>query len=221
MKEGIVIINKPAGVTSHDVVSIVRRRFKMRQVGHSGTLDPLATGVLIILLGHSTKLFNKFVLFDKVYNATLQLGLKTTTADIEGQVLNQQPWNHITRRQVDEVFKRFEGDIKQIPPMVSALKFKGIRLYKLARSGVEVEREPRDIRINLLKVVDFQAPFVKFYLECSKGTYVRQLAQDAGEILGCGACITQIQRTKVGPFDILNSVKLEELNETHINRWQG
>ena len=221
MKEGIVVIDKPTGITSHDVVSFVRRRFSMRQVGHAGTLDPLATGVLIILLGPSTKLFDKFVSFDKAYHATLRLGITTTTADSEGKILSQSPWAHITQSQVEKVFKRFAGEIKQTPPMVSAVKFKGTRLYKLARSGIQVAREPRLVRIDKLELIDFASPSVKFYLECSKGTYVRQLAQDVGEILGCGACITQIQRTKVGPFDILAAVKLEDLNENHINSWRG
>ena len=221
MKEGIVIVDKRAGMTSHDVVSSVRRRFKMRQVGHAGTLDPLATGVLIVLVGPATKLFNKFVLFDKAYSSTLQLGISTTTADIEGKVLTQQPCEHITQRQIEETFKNFEGDIEQTPPMVSAVKVNGTRLYKLARSGVQVEREPRSIRIDTIKLTEFNSPFAKFYLECSKGTYVRQIVQDVGDILGCGACITQIRRTKVGPFSIEEAVPLEELNENHIRHWQG
>ena len=220
MMEGIAVIDKPSGITSHDVVSFVRRRFKIRRVGHAGTLDPLATGVLVILLGRSTKLFNKFVAFDKAYHATLLLGVTTTTADIEGQVLKQSSFDDVTKEQVEEIFRQFKGEMKQTPPMVSAIKVKGQRLYELARNGIEVDREPRGIRIDLLKLVDFSAPRVKFYLECSKGTYVRQLAEDIGGILGCGACIAQIERTKVGPFSIEQAVKLEALNESHIRAWQ-
>jgi len=218
--DGIVVLNKPCGMTSHDVVSRVRHIFKMKRVGHAGTLDPLATGVLIILLGRSTKLFNKFVAFDKGYRATLKLGVKTTTADIEGEIIHQAPYEGIKQSDIENVFKRFLGETQQIPPMVSAVKFKGQRLYKLARQGIEVEREARAIRIDTLQLVDFISPEVKFYIECSKGTYVRKLAEDVGDALGCGACISQIERTKVGPFEIQDAVTLENLSEEHIQKWK-
>ena len=221
MTEGIIIVDKPDGMTSHDVVARVRRRFNMKRVGHAGTLDPLATGVLVLLLGKATKLFNKFVAFDKAYRATMILGTETTSADTQGEVTGRQPYEHITRQQVEEVFKNFTGHIEQIPPMVSAVKVKGQKLYQLARKGIIIEREPRQIRIDCLRVEQFNSPEVAFYLECSKGTYVRQLAEDAGKILGCGACISQIRRTKVGAFNIEDAVNLEDLNESHIRNWQG
>lgn len=217
--EGIIVINKPPGITSHDAVSFVRRKFKMRRVGHAGTLDPMATGVLVMLLGKATKLFDQFVSFDKAYQATLTLGLTTSTADIQGEVIQRLPYDQVSSWQIEEVFKRFMGPLQQIPPMVSAVKQKGERLYKLARRGVHIERNPRTIRIDTLELIDFLKPDVKFYVECSKGTYVRQLAQDVGEVLGCGACISQIERTKVGPFVLGEAVPLEELNESHIRRW--
>ncbi len=195
--EGIVLIDKPDGMTSHDVVACVRKKFKMRRVGHAGTLDPLATGVLVILLGKATKLFSKFVTFDKAYRATLILGTATTSADTQGKIIEQKPYSHITAEQVEGAFRGFIGDIEQVPPMVSAVKVGGRKLYQLARKGIEVERKPRQIRIDCLKMETFHSPKVKFYLECSKGTYVRQLAEDVGKVLGCGACISQIQRTKV------------------------
>ncbi len=219
--EGIALINKPDGMTSHDVVACVRKKFNMRRVGHAGTLDPLATGVLVILLGKATKLFSKFVGFDKAYRATLILGTATTSADTEGDIIEQKPYDHITAENVEDVFKTFIGDIEQVPPMVSAVKFKGRKLYQLARKGIEVERKPRPIRIDRLQIEEFQSPNVKFYLECSKGTYVRQIAEDAGKALGCGACISQIQRTKVGEFNIEDTVSLEDLDESHIRNWQG
>ncbi len=219
--DGVINIDKPDGMTSHDVVSFIRRRFRFRKVGHAGTLDPLATGVLVILLGNATKLFDNFVGFDKAYNATLKLGMTTTTADIQGEVLKEAPFDYVTKEQIENVFKQFVGDIKQVPPMVSAVKLNGERLYKLARKGVQVDREPRSIHIDLLKLIDFTSPHVKFYLECSKGTYVRQLAEDVGQSLGCGACIAQIERTRVGPFRINEAVKLEDLNENHIQLWKG
>lgn len=218
---GIVVIDKPEGITSHDVVSQVRLKFKMRRVGHAGTLDPLATGVLIILLGQSTKLFNKFQSFDKAYLATLLLGTTTDTADIRGKVLEEKPYDGITEDMIEGIFQKFLGDIEQVPPMVSAVKVGGKRLYKLARQGINVERDPRKIRVDILKLIDFIFPQVKFYLECSKGTYVRQLAEDIGKTAGCGACITQIQRTKVGPFDIDQAVSLDELNESHVKKWNA
>jgi tRNA pseudouridine55 synthase len=219
--EGIIIVNKPDGMTSHDVVAKIRRRFNMRRVGHAGTLDPLATGVLIVLLGKATKLFNKFVDFDKAYRATLILGTVTTSADTQGAVVQRLPYAHITRDQVEEAFRHFVGDIEQVPPMVSAVKMGGRKLYELARKGIEVERKPRPIRVDCLTVDIFNPPDVSFYVECSKGTYVRQLADDIGKFLGCGACISRIQRTKVGQFHIEDAVSIEEINESHIRDWEG
>ncbi|HLF17320.1 MAG TPA: tRNA pseudouridine(55) synthase TruB [Candidatus Omnitrophota bacterium] len=219
--EGIIVINKPKGLTSHDVVAFIRRKFRIKRVGHAGTLDPLATGVLVILLGKSTKLFEKFVGLDKAYRATLILGMSTTSADIEGKVTQTAPYDHIAKEDIEKVFGRFHGRIEQIPPMVSAIKRKGKKLYELARKGIEVEREPRFVTIHRLQVQSFQKPHVTFYLECSKGTYVRQLAEDVGKVLGCGACISQIERMKVGSFTIEEAVTLEELNESHIQHWQG
>ena len=218
---GIVIVNKPSGMTSHDVVSRARRIFKMRQIGHAGTLDPLATGVLVLLVGKGTKLFNKFEAFDKAYKASLILGTRTTTADIEGEIIQQAAYDQISEESVIETFKQFCGDIEQIPPMVSAVKVNGRRLYELARKGIEVERQARQVRIDALDLLEFQRPRVRFYLECSKGTYVRKLAEDVGEKLGCGACIAEIERTKVGPFVIEEAVTLEQLNATHIRDWSG
>ncbi len=218
--QGIVLVNKPAGITSHDVVGFVRRTFKMRRVGHAGTLDPMATGVLVILLGPSTKLMDQFVGFDKTYRATLRLGLKTSTADITGQALLERPYAAVTEAAVREVFARFTGEIRQKPPMVSAVKHQGERLYKIARQGIEVEREARLVRIHELELLRFALPEAEFLMRCSKGTYVRQLAEDVGEVLGCGACISQIERTQVGPFDIKDAVTLENLNEGHILKRQ-
>jgi tRNA pseudouridine55 synthase len=221
LMDGIIVVDKPSGMTSHDVVSRVRRRLNMRRVGHAGTLDPLATGVLIMLIGKSTKLFDQFVSFDKGYAATLRLGTQTTSADITGEVIDQKPFEHVTQMQVEDVLREFIGESEQMPPMVSAVKYKGERLYKLARKGIVVERPARKIRIDVLKMTGFESPHVRFYMECSKGTYVRTLAEDVGVKLGCGACITQIERTHVGIFRLQDAVKLEDLNESHIRRWPG
>lgn len=219
MTEGILVIDKPDGVTSHDVVARVRKRFKMKKVGHAGTLDPLATGVLVVLLGKATKLSNKFTAFDKAYKATMVLGTKTTTADIQGEVIAQKPFDDIMPERIGEVVDRFRGEIQQVPPMYSAVKHKGRKLYELARKGIEVEREPRCVTVHKLLVREIILPEVKFYVECSKGTYIRQLADDIGDALGCGACISQIQRTKVGRFALEDAVTLEDMNEDCIRHW--
>ena len=220
MKEGVLVINKPKGMTSHDVVQIIRRKFGIRRVGHAGTLDPMATGVLVLLVGKSTQLFNRFVNFEKTYKATLRLGLKTDTADIQGKIVREAEYQHLPLERIRKIFSEFSGEIDQIPPMVSAVKWKGKRLYELARAGTVVERQPRKVNIKSLTIEETALPDVKFYLECSKGTYVRQLAEDIGERLGCGACITEIQRTAVGPFTLKEAVSLEDAHVDHIRHWE-
>jgi len=218
--EGIVVIDKPSGMTSHDVVAQVRKRFNMKRVGHAGTLDPLATGVLVILIGRSTSLFEEFCGMDKAYRATLILGRKTDSADILGKTLSLRAFEGITREDILRAFDRFSGEIDQVPPMVSAVKFKGKKLYELARSGIVVDRPARRVKVHHLQLESYAPPDIRFIMKCSKGTYVRQLAEDIGEFLGCGACISQIQRTQVGPFTIDYAVSLKELNESHIRRWE-
>ena len=215
-KQGVLVINKPIGKTSHDVVAMVRRILGQRRVGHAGTLDPLATGVLVVLAGKSTKMFDKFVAYDKGYRATLKLGLKTSSADIMGETLEEKPYVGITADDVTKAFAKFTGEIEQLPPMVSAVRHKGERLYKIARTGQQVERTPRKVRIDQLTILRFAPPEVEFFMACSKGTYVRQLADDVGDLLGCGACICQIERTKVGPFDIAQAKNIEDVNESHL-----
>lgn len=219
--EGILIVNKPSGITSHDVVQKIRKKFGMKRVGHAGTLDPLATGVLVVLLGKSTKLFDQFVTFDKAYRATLILGLKTSSADIQGKVLAENSYHNISEHQIRESFQKFIGEIYQIPPMVSAIKHKGKKLYQLARAGIEVEREPRKVTISQLKLEKIILPHVTFDVDCSKGTYIRTLAEDIGNDLGCGACISQIERTKVGKFRLDEAVKIEDIDESHIRHWKN
>ncbi len=218
---GVVVINKAAGMTSHDVVARARRILGTKRVGHAGTLDPLATGVLILLVGPATKLFEKFVGFDKAYRATLILGQITRSADIEGEVLEQRPYHDVSEGDVRRVFNEFLGERQQTPPMVSAVKVQGKRLYQLARQGLNVARSSRTIQIHRIDLLGWAPPEVSFLLECSKGTYVRQFAEDAGERLGCGACISQIERTKVGPFSIDQAVDLEGLRVEHVRPWSA
>lgn len=212
--DGILVINKPKGVTSHDVVDIVRRELRMKKVGHAGTLDPMATGVLVILVGRSTKLFDKFLTFDKEYVATLTLGARTTTGDSQGEVLESKDFSHVTKDMLEEVMKGFVGKQMQVPPMVSAVKHKGKRLYALARKGVEVKRQARSIDIKDLRLLDFVLPHIKFYLRCSRGTYVRKLAEDIAVKLDCLGFVSQIERQSVGRFTIENSIPVERIKDT-------
>ncbi|MCM8824327.1 MAG: tRNA pseudouridine(55) synthase TruB [Candidatus Omnitrophica bacterium] len=193
-KEGIILVNKPPGVTSHDIVDFVRKRFGIKSVGHAGTLDPLAEGLLIILVGAYTKLFSRFVDFDKEYEGVLKLGEITRSGDSQGEVVESRPYSGINKDKIIEGFNSFLGEIEQVPPMLSAIRVKGKRLYKLARKGLMVERKPRKIKIYQLNVNKIDLPFVEFYVKCSKGTYIRKLAEDVGEKLGCGAHIVKIKR---------------------------
>lgn len=220
MKNGILIINKPQGLTSHDVVARVRRLLGIRRVGHAGTLDPLATGVLVVFIGKATKLFNKFLEFNKEYIATLTLGKITDSGDSLGKVLQEMPVPDLKEESVRLIFKEFVGEIQQVPPMVSALRFKGKRLYQFARLGVEVPRQPRRVVIEELRLLKFDCPDIRFYVRCSKGTYIRQLAHDIALRLGCGGYISQIERLSVGPFHISEAITIDKVNENHIRHWQ-
>jgi tRNA pseudouridine55 synthase len=219
MKDGILLVDKPAGMTSHDVVSRVRRALGVKKVGHAGTLDPLATGLLVIMVGSATRLFEKLSGHDKAYRSTMILGKTTDTGDIEGKTISESDPASIPDSRIIEVFQSFFGDMKQFPPMFSAVKHQGKKLYEIARLGLTVEREARSIRIDRLDVERINNPEVFFYLECSKGTYVRQLAMDIGERLGCGACVSQIQRTKIGSFHLSQAVTLDEIHESHLQSW--
>ena len=213
VKEGIILVDKPSGVTSHDVVDMVRHKLGLRRVGHAGTLDPLAEGLLIMLVGRATKLFPQFVNFDKEYFGVLKLGEMTTTCDSQGEVTKTGDTSVVSDSGILSSFKRFEGEFDQIPPMVSALHVKGKRLYKLARKGITIERQPRRIKIYKINVQKIDMPYVEFYAHCSKGTYIRKLAEDVGEVLGCGAHIVKIKRLSVGPFKLEDAVKPEKIDE--------
>lgn len=214
--EGILIVDKSPKMTSFDVVRFVRKRLRIKKVGHTGTLDPLASGVLVLLLGRATKFFRYFEKLDKEYIATIRLGIETDTGDSEGKILREASYEHVTEEMVRRVFEEFSGEIYQVPPMVSAIKFGGKKLYELARRGIEIERKPRKIRIEELRLIRFSPPHIEFYLKCSKGTYVRTLASDIGRRLGCFGHISQIKRIAVGPFRIEEAIPLEEIDASHI-----
>jgi len=210
---GVLVIDKPQGVTSFDIVRQVRRLCKVRRVGHAGTLDPLATGVLPVAVGWATRLIEYVMADDKCYQATLKMGSFTDTQDSEGQILEEKDWQHVDRTALDEAILGFSGKIEQMPPMYSALKKDGKPLYKLARQGIEVERQPRSIQIDSFVIDDFAPPYVTFTVHCSKGTYVRTLCHDLGLKLNCGAHMTALRRLSCGHFDTSVSHTLEELQE--------
>ncbi len=208
---GLLIVDKPQGITSHDVVRKVRRLFKTRKVGHAGTLDPLATGVLLVALGEGTRVLQFLVEGAKTYQATLKLGEVTDTQDAEGQIIENRPLVGIDEPLVRSACAEFSGVISQLPPMFSAVKKNGIPLHRLARQGVEVERESRDVTIHRLDVVGVRLPWVDLEVDCSKGTYIRTLCHDIGQSLGCGAHVTALRRTRSGSFTEKQSLSLEEI----------
>jgi tRNA pseudouridine55 synthase len=210
---GFVIIDKPAGITSHDVVSRVRRILGTRKVGHTGTLDPFATGVLPVAVNDGTKAIPFLDEGVKCYEAVMQLGVATDTLDMTGSVIRQADWLSVTQEKVKAVLKRFTGHLSQIPPMYSAIKRDGQPLYKLARQGQVVERTAREVDIHSLELLSFAPPFVSFRVVCSRGTYVRTLADDMGEMLCCGGALKELRRISSGPFNISSSVTLEGLED--------
>jgi len=209
--DGILLVDKPAGPTSHDIVYKIRRHFNLKKVGHGGTLDPAATGLLVILLGRGTRVSNRFMSSDKTYEGTITLGKTTDSQDAEGMTVKESDPSGITRAQLEEAISKFKGDMFQIPPMVSAIKMAGVPLYKLARKGEEIERKPRFIHLYEFRLLDFNPPHGTFVLRCSKGTYVRTLCHDIGEALGVGAHLSQLRRTESAGYHIGQSVTLDKL----------
>ncbi len=208
---GFFVIDKPAGITSHDVVSRVRRILGTRRVGHTGTLDPFATGVLPVAVNEGTKAIPFLDEGIKRYDALMRLGVATDTLDMTGTVVREADWRGIDRTGLETVLARFTGHINQVPPMFSAIKRDGQPLYKLARQGVEVERTPRQVEITSLEILSFAPPLVGLRVVCSRGTYIRSLADDMGSALGCGATLQELRRTASGPFDISMAITLEVL----------
>lgn len=210
LMNGIVIVDKPQGWTSQDVTARLRRVFGTRRIGHGGTLDPMATGVLPVFVGRATRGVEFFEHAEKTYETVLRLGLTTDTEDVTGTVLTEQPWN-VTEEQVEAVLKTFRGEIQQIPPMYSALKVNGQKLCDLARRGKAVERQPRPITIHELVFLGFAEEGLRLRVRCSKGTYIRTLCKDIGEALGCGGCMAALRRVTAGEYTIEEAVPLQEL----------
>ncbi|HEY4952696.1 MAG TPA: tRNA pseudouridine(55) synthase TruB [Verrucomicrobiae bacterium] len=207
--DGAILIDKPAGPTSHDVVDAIRRKFGIKKVGHCGTLDPNATGLLIIVLGRGTKLSEKLMGDDKVYEGTMKFGQTTNSYDADGEILETKTVPSLTFEQLNEEAAKFIGDQMQMPPMVSAIKKNGVPLYKLARKGIEIEREPRLIHIYNFRFTNYSEPLGEFRVACTKGTYVRSIAHDLGQKLGCGAHLATLRRSVSGKFDVTDAMPLD------------
>jgi tRNA pseudouridine55 synthase len=207
--DGAILVDKPPGPTSHDVVDAIRRKFGIKKVGHCGTLDPAATGLLIIVLGRGTKLSERLMGDDKVYEGTVRFGATTSSYDADGDVLETRPIPSITLDRLNELAGQYIGDQMQMPPMVSAIKKDGVPLYKLARKGVEVEREPRLIHIYNFRFTSYSEPDGEFRLACTKGTYVRSVAHELGQKVGCGAHLASLRRSASGKFDVAEATPLD------------
>jgi tRNA pseudouridine55 synthase len=211
--DGVLLVDKAEGMTSHDVVELIRRKLQIRRVGHCGTLDPIATGLLLITVGRGTKVQDLLMSEDKEYAGTFTLGVTTDTQDRQGEVIQQRPVPALDENQVRAAFEKFRGDFYQTPPMVSAKKHGGVPLYKLARQGKVVEREPRLVHVYRYTIDRIRLPEIDFSVVCSKGFYVRTYVHDIGETLGCGAHLKSLRRTKSGRFDVANAISVAVIKD--------
>jgi tRNA pseudouridine55 synthase len=211
--DGVLLVDKAEGMTSHDVVALVRRSLGIKKVGHCGTLDPIATGLLLITIGRGTKVQDLLMSEDKEYAGTLTLGIATSTQDRQGEIIDQRLVPPFDENQIRVAFQKFRGDFYQLPPMVSAKKHGGVPLYKLAREGKVVEREPRLVHVYRYTVDRIALPEIDFSVVCSKGFYVRTYVHDIGEALGCGAHLKSLRRTKSGRFDVVNALSVDEIKD--------
>ena len=210
---GVLLVDKEPDMTSHDAVAICRRQLKFKKIGHCGTLDPMATGLLMLVIGRATKIQDLLMSEDKVYEGTLTLGERTSTQDRQGEVLETREVGNYSEADIKAAFDAFTGDFEQLPPMVSAIKMDGVPLYKLARKGQEVERKLRPVKVSAYDVTRIALPEVDFHVHCTKGFYVRTYANDIGEKLGCGAHLSALRRTKSGKFTLDRSVTVAQLKE--------
>jgi len=209
--DGVLLVDKATGMTSHDVVAIVRRRLQIKKVGHCGTLDPIATGLLLLTLGRGTKIQDLLMSEDKEYAGTLVLGISTDTQDRAGAIVEERPVPPLDDATVQSAFEKYTGDFYQLPPMVSAIKQAGVPLYKLARQGKVVEREPRLVHVYRYSIERIAPPEIDFSVVCSKGFYVRTYVHDIGETIGCGAHLKDLRRLKSGRFSVEGAITVEEL----------
>ncbi len=222
-KGAVILIDKPYGWTSYDVVNKIKKTFRIKKVGHAGTLDPMATGLLIVCTAKKTKEIDSYVALDKTYTGTIKFGETTPSYDAETEVIERKPFHHITESMLHEAVTSLTGNVEQIPPMYSAVKKNGKPLYKLARKGVEIERKPRSVFIHEFNVTNIDLPYVSFRIQCSKGTYIRTIAYDLGSKLGAGGHLTELRRTAIGALTIDNAATIDQLNEfkDHLMRKPG
>ncbi len=209
--DGVLLVDKPTDHTSHDVIARLRGKLKMKRIGHAGTLDPMATGVLIVLVGKATRASQYLMSLDKEYAGTIKLGSVTNTQDAEGEVLETRPVPPLTDDEVRAVTQTFIGDQYQMPPMFSAIKIDGVPLYKSARKGEEIEREPRFVRISSFELPRIALPEIDFVVRCTKGTYVRTIAHDFGAKIGCGGHLSALRRTATGKFTVAQCLTLDQI----------
>ena len=211
--DGVLLVDKAEGMTSHDVVELIRRKLQIRRVGHCGTLDPIATGLLLITVGRGTKVQDLLMSEDKEYAGTFVLGVTTDTQDRQGEIIQQRSVSALDENYVRAAFEKFRGDFYQTPPMVSAKKHGGVPLYKLARQGKVVEREPRLVHVYRYTIDRIAIPEIDFSVLCSKGFYVRTYVHEIGETLGCGAHLKSLRRTKSGRFDVANAISVPQIKD--------
>jgi tRNA pseudouridine55 synthase len=212
--DGVLLVDKAEGMTSHDVVALLRRSLGIKKIGHCGTLDPIATGLLLLTIGRGTKVQDLLMSEDKEYVGTLTLGITTSSQDRQGDVLETKPVPQLSEEQIRTAFDKFRGDFYQTPPMVSAKKHGGVPLYKLARQGKVVEREPRFVHVYRYTIDRIALPDVDFSVLCSKGFYVRTYAHDIGEMLACGAHLKSLRRTKSGRFEVANAIGVDQIKNS-------
>ena len=213
---GLLLVNKPSGITSFKVVSVIRKKLNVKKAGHCGTLDPLAQGLMIVLVGKATKQQDKFMKQDKVYYAKIKLGIKTDTGDLEGNIISESDFSKITVEQIKTVCNSFIGEIEQEPPMYSALKVNGKKLYELARKGITIERKKRKITIYNIDVLSFNGNEIEIRVKCSSGTYIRVLAQDIGSKLKTDATLSYLRREEIGRYTLNDSVLLENITSENL-----
>ena len=210
---GLILVNKPVGITSFKLVHIIKKKLKVKKAGHCGTLDPLASGLMIVLIGKYTKLQDKFMKQDKVYYATVKLGLKTDSGDLDGKIISQSDYSHVTKDLIEQTCKSFTGKIEQVPPMYSALKVNGQKLYELARKGITVERKAREITVYNIDLTDYQKDNFSIRVKCSSGTYIRTLAEDIGTKLNTDTVLINLVREEIGKYKLTDAINIDDIKE--------
>ncbi|MBI5574635.1 MAG: tRNA pseudouridine(55) synthase TruB [Elusimicrobia bacterium] len=209
--KNVLLINKPSGITSYDVIRILKKKLHPKKIGHAGTLDPLASGLLIVLIDEATKQSQKFMALEKRYHVEMHLGIKTDTGDVDGKITQKSVLPELHRRKIEKILKKFEGKIKQTPPIYSAIKYKGKKLYEYARAGIKVKIKPRFVEIKKIKLLSFNRETIELRVDCSKGTYIRTLVEDIAKKLGTCATVSSLVREKIGKYSVDKALNINDL----------